>query len=233
MRIICPVTFFIVIMATATALAEPVDATVHNAVYPKQLVTAHSAATSNPYRGDRNLPGEGSGTPVGAPDREERAGAPVRLLFYLLLACVVALTVKGMFRFVTVISMDGLNRMRLKKFNSLSPMVTRSLEKMGTSLWGKNRLWVTNYSITMESDRWLLRDAKRELLIHSRRERNCLEVCLRDTNLKVKIRLLNGQPADRIMECWSFSEAGLVKSLEEARVCMSGKSGEYCSTSNP
>jgi hypothetical protein len=227
------VTYFIVIMATATALAGPAVATPHHSVSQSRLVTDHSAATSNPYPGERNLPGEGSGTPIGTPIHEERAGVPVRLLFYLLLACGAALTVKGAFSTAKVISMDGLNKMRFRKFRQLSPMVTRSLEIMGTSLWGKNRLWAKNFSITRESDRWLLRDGGRELIFHKSEVKNCVEVCLRDTNLKVRIRLLNGQRTDKIMECMSFSEEGLVECLEEARVCLSGKSEEYCSTSNP
>ncbi len=232
MRLICPITFFMAIMATVTVLAGQAVATPHSSVSQPRLVTDHSAAMSNTYRGERSAPGEGSGTPVVTPAHEERAGVPVRLLFYLLLAGGAALTVKGAFRTAKVISMDGLNKMRFRKFRKLSPMVTRSLEKMGTSLWGKNRLWVRNFSITRESDRWLLRDGRRELFFHKSEVKNCLEVCLRDTNLKVKIRLLNGQRADRIMECGSFSEEGLVECLEEARVCLSGKSEESCSTSN-
>jgi hypothetical protein len=147
----------------------------------------------------------------------------VRLLFFLFLAVCTVLTAKWGWRTAKVISMDGLHKMRYRKFRTLSPMVTRSLEELGTLLWGKNRLWVRNFSITTTSDRWFLRDGKGELFFRRSGGGTCLEVCLRDTNLKVRITLLNGVRANRIFECGNFSEEELAARLEEVRFdCQKG-----------
>ncbi len=228
MPIFCLVVFLAVIITAPTVHGEPVaDSTTQL----QQPMSHQSVATYNSHSSARTGPNIATATSIGASERDDRATAPVRLLFYLLLAFGAGATVKGAWRTARVLSMDGLNKMRFRKFRSLSPMVIRSLESVGTSLWGKNRLWVRNYSITTRSDRWLLCEGKREIFFRKRETRNCLEVCLRDTNLKVRITLLNGVRGDRVLECRSFSEEELVAQLEEFREYVT--SGSLLTSTSP
>ena len=113
--------------------------------------------------------------------------------------------------------MDNVTKMNLKKYNDLSPMVTRSLKNMGTALWGKNRLWSKKYYIVKRNDRWLLCDDKADQKSQKSLAKNRLEVCMRDVNFKLRITRLNGVGVDMAVTCKDFSEQELAERLKEIR----------------
>ena len=110
---------------------------------------------------------------------------------------------------------DNVTKQYIERYNSLSPMVIRSLKKLGTSLWGKNFLWSKKYYIAKRSDRWLLCDGKCGKSGKIFPTNNRLEVCLRDVNFKLKITRLNGLDVDMSVTCKNFSEKELEERLKE------------------
>ncbi len=155
----------------------------------------------------------------------------IKLFLFIVIAIAALLLAIVAVRTLRYLSLGGLKKMRLKKFKMLSPMVTRSLGVLATSLWGENHLWSTQYCILEKNDRWLLHDRKRNFFFRSVPEKNCLEVCMKDTNLRIKIYLLQGARANVVMECSGFSEPGLKECLEKGRGIIAeadrkGKRGE-------
>jgi hypothetical protein len=158
------------------------------------------------------------------PLREQPYTGLIKLFLFLIMtigATVVARALLWGYRFL---SMSGLSKMRLKRFNSLSPMVVRSLESMASSLWGENHLWSRKYHIVKKRDRWLLLDRTSTNVFRTTPEKNCVEISLRDTNLKIKLLLINGIRVNMTLECRDCSETALVKSLEE--IAASLRSGQ-------
>ena len=145
------------------------------------------------------------------------------VLLFLVLAAGIIWGVKSVVGMVKSLSMNGLQKMRLKKFEDLSPMVIRSLKSLGTSLWGESRPWSTTFSIIPRSDRWILSDRRRNNFMFTVDEETRLEVSLRDTNLKVRVTLLNGARADRVYDCRDFSEQELGARLQEVRLMIAGQ----------
>ena len=141
----------------------------------------------------------------------------VKLFLFLISAIAALLLARAVVQGVRFLSLNGLKKMRIQKFNSLTPMVNRSLVKVASLLWGENHLWSTNFYIEAKNDRWILHDRKRSNIFSITPEKNCLEVCLKDTNFRIRIILLNGDRANIVLQCSGFSENGLKECLEKAR----------------
>jgi hypothetical protein len=142
-------------------------------------------------------------------------GFLARLLLIGVLAAAVFWVVFSMIRRVKFMFMDKGAQIHFKKYSSLSPMVTRSLKRLGTSLWGKNFLWSKKYYVIKRSDRWLLSDGKNDRNIQPSPVKNRLEVCMRDSNFKLKITRVNGVGVDIAVMCKDYSERELVEKLKE------------------
>jgi hypothetical protein len=94
-------------------------------------------------------------------------------------------------------------------------MVTQALKKMGASLWGRNLPWSRNYYIYQRSDRWLLCDGKEDKENHVFQARTRIEVCLRSTYFKIRIKRLNGVRVDISLTSKDLSEWELQQGLRE------------------
>ena len=116
---------------------------------------------------------------------------------------------------VNTLSMDKVKKIRVDKYTALSPMVTRSLKKFGRSLWGRNFPWSKKYYIYPGSDRWLLCDGKYDKLARTPQAKNRLEVCMRSTYFKIKLKRLNGARVDVSVTCKDLSEQELREKLKE------------------
>jgi hypothetical protein len=152
--------------------------------------------------------------------KSDVVGFVARLLLIGVLAAGVFWVVFMVIRQVKFLFMDNMVKQHVEKFNSLSPMVTRSLKKLGMSLWGKNRLWAKRYYISKRSDRWLLCDGKNVLDNQKSLVKNRLEVCMRDSNFKLRITQLNGVGVDVAVTCKDFSEKELAERLNEIRALL-------------
>jgi hypothetical protein len=142
-------------------------------------------------------------------------GFLARLLLIGVLSAGVFWIVFSVIRRVKFMFMDKGAQIHFKKYYSLSPMVTRSLKRLGTSLWGKNFLWSKKYYVTKRSDRWLLCDGKNYNNVQPSLAQNRLEVCMRDSNFKLKITRVNGVGVDIAVMCKDYSERELVEKLKE------------------
>jgi hypothetical protein len=160
------------------------------------------------------------------PDRASSAGKTdvvgflARLLLIGVLSAAVFWVVFRVIRQVKFLFMDNLEKQHVKKYISLSPMVTRSLKRLGASLWGKNHVWAKKYYISKRSDRWLLCDGKNGKNDQKSLVKNRLEVCMRDSNFKLKITRLNGVSVDVAVTCKNFSEQELTERLKEVRALL-------------
>ncbi len=218
MPIYCFACYFILSISAPFAFAEapgekpsPAQVDMHRLVKKEPAVLHLGSYTLKEAKGLKSATDRDTSAPRG-----ESTGV-VKLFLFMIFAIAALLLARVVVRIVRFMMLDGLKKMRLKKFNALSPMVTRSLKAAAASLWGENHLWVTNFCITEKNDRWILDDRKRTNLVNSVVEKNCLEVCLKDTNLRVKIVLLNGARANVGLECNGFSENGLMVCLEKAK----------------
>ena len=144
-------------------------------------------------------------------------GAIMRVLLFGVFATGIYWFVGVVLRRVKLLSMDRLAKMHVEKYNSLAPMVTRSLKILGISLWGKNHLWSKKYYISKRSDRWLLCDSKSGTNGLKSPVKNRVEVCMRTSNFKLKITRLNGFDVNVSVTCKDFSEKELAERLSELR----------------
>ena len=144
-------------------------------------------------------------------------GVVVRLLLLGVFATGVYWCAGVVIRRIKCQCMDKLARMHAEKYNSLAPMVKRSLKMLGTSLWGKNYAWSKKYYIFKRVDRWLLCDGKTGTYGLKSRAKNRVEVCMRTSNFKLKIVRLNGVDVDISFTCKDFSEKELTERLIELR----------------
>ena len=118
-------------------------------------------------------------------------------------------------RYLKSQSTDQSKKRQQDRYNSLTPMVTKALKKMGASLWGRNLPWSRNYYIYQRSDRWLLCDGKEDKENHIFQARTRIEVCLRSTYFKIRITRLNGIRVDISLTCNDLSEWELQQGLRE------------------
>ena len=154
-----------------------------------------------------------------APSRPLQGSAKLALrllLLGVLLAATYWLAVKGS-RLIQSLFLDRTGKLRLQRFNSLSPMVKRSLHKLGTSLWGRNLPWRHNYSILTRNERWLLCEGNRGRSSAASTEMNRIEVSMRGSNFKLRITCLNGVAVDKTVACKDFSKEELTRRLSEIR----------------
>jgi hypothetical protein len=149
---------------------------------------------------------------------------PIDFAGFISRLLLIGVLVAGVFWIVGILSrrvkfmfMDKMAQTHVKKYYSLSPLVTRSLKRLGTSLWGKNFLWSKKYYIIKRSDRWLLCDGKNAKKGQKSLVKNRLEVCMRDSNFKLKITRLNGVGVDVAATCKDYSERELTEKLTELR----------------
>ena len=113
---------------------------------------------------------------------------------------------------------DGKERMEEEdRYKSLSPMVTRSLKKLGTSLWGRNFPLSRNYYLYQRHNRWLLCDGREEKNSETFKARTRVDVCLRSTYFKIKITRLNKVSVAISLRCKDLSEWELLQGLEKIR----------------
>lgn len=224
--------FPIACLAAVLVAATPVltAAAVENA--PAAQAEAPQNETGKPGpapTGGSDLPQERKG-PLTVSNRDTfspraDASTALKLVFFAIIALAALLLTRGIIRKARFLTLDGLKKMRLKKFNSLSPAVLLALEGVGSSLWGGNGLLTAQYRIDIEKDRWVLSDLGRERLFRTIPERNCLEVCLRDTHFKVRIVLLNGNRTNITFDCSTTSVPELKSRLEEARAVIAEHAG--------
>ncbi len=150
-------------------------------------------------------------------------GVAGRILLVILLATGFYGGVRLLIKRAQYLFLDAMSKEYLKKYNSLSPLVVRSLRKLGRSLWGRNFLWSKKYYVEKRSERWLLSDGKRDRYSQNPLERNRLEVCLRDTNFRLRITRRDGEDVDLSLLCVDFSEKELLQKLEELRLLFKGE----------
>ena len=81
-------------------------------------------------------------------------------------------------------------------------------------------MWAKRYYISKRSDRWLLCDGKNVKNGQKSLVKNRLEVCMRDSNFKLKITRLNGVGVDVAVTCNDFSEKELTERLKEIRALL-------------
>ena len=167
---------------------------------------------AEPAKPEKNIPGSASqGRSI------DIVGFFARIVLIGVLAASVFWIVGLVIRRGKLMLMDNVARLYVEKYNSLSPMVIRSLKELGTSLWGKNFLWSKKYHIIKRSDRWLLCDGKIAKGDLPSPAKNRIEVCLRDLNFTLKITRLNGVGVDMAVTCRDFSKMELAERLLEIR----------------
>ena len=211
----CVITCLLLLLIVAPVAAETAGGASPLKAETGRLVTGNATAPgSNSPKAIKELNSAIRDMPA---PRGESNGV-VKLFLFMIIAIAALLLAILAVRTVRYLTLGGLKKMRIQKFKALSPMVTRSLRTLATSLWGENHLWSTHYCILEKNDRWLLQDRKRHYFTRSVQERNCLEVCMKDTNLRVKIYLLNGTKANVVMECSGFSEPGWSRRYFQAMV---------------
>jgi hypothetical protein len=111
--------------------------------------------------------------------------------------------------------MDDSARKFLKSYRALSPMVLRSLGRLGRSLWGSNFLWSRKYYLTKRSDRWVLSDSKVDRYdLHSHPD-NLIEVCLRDDTFKIRVARIRGITVNIAITSSGHSRQELMGHLRE------------------
>jgi hypothetical protein len=206
-----------IMLCTCPAFAEPAgEGASSSQVESKQLSPGRATIplTHDSPKIEKRL-NSGSGREVA--ESKGETNAVVKLFLFLISAIAALLLARAVIKGVQFLSLNGLKKMRIQKFNSLTPLVNRSLVNVATSLWGENRLWSTNFYIEANNDRWILHDRKRSNIITITPEKNCLEVCMKDTNFRIRIILLNGDRANIVLQCSGFSENGLRECLEKAR----------------
>jgi hypothetical protein len=113
---------------------------------------------------------------------------------------------------------DNLQTMQQDRYNSLSPMVTKTLRKMGDSLWGRNWPWAKKYFIYERSTRWLLCNGKEDKNNNIFKAHTRIEVCLRSTYFKIRISRLNKVNVDISLKCKNLSKWELMEGLEKLRI---------------
>ena len=117
--------------------------------------------------------------------------------------------------FVQLQFMDDSARKYVKQYRKLSPLVTRLLEQLGRSLWGRNFLWSRKFYVTKRSDRWTLSDSKIDRYdLHSHPD-NLLEVCLRDNNFKIRVTRVRGTAVDFFVSTSDYSRQELASQILE------------------
>ena len=147
-------------------------------------------------------------------------GFIARFLLILVSAAGVFWVVFTVIRQIKFLFMDNATKQRIEKYNSLSPMVIRSLKRLGASLWGNNYVWAKRYYVSKHGDRWLLCDGKNVKNGKKSLVNNRLEVCMRDSNFKLKVTRLNGVGVDVAVICKDFSEQELTERLMEIRALL-------------
>ena len=138
-----------------------------------------------------------------------------KISFFAVLAAGVLWGIFAGIRFLKSLSTDKSQKLSLDRYNSLSPMVTKTLKKMGTSLWGRNAPWSTNYYIYHRSDRWLLCDGKEDKNTNTFEAHTRVEVCLRGAYFKIKVTRLNGVGVTISLRCQDVSERELNQGLKK------------------
>jgi hypothetical protein len=109
---------------------------------------------------------------------------------------------------------DTINIKAKYKYYSLSPMVTRVLDELGESIWGRNVLFFKKYKINAEFNYpycWDLFENKE----HEDRPKNLLRVYISEdlTHFDISIPILfSGRKPDPI-SCKDLSEQGLKEGL--------------------
>jgi hypothetical protein len=108
------------------------------------------------------------------------------------------------------------NKAKLQdRYDSLTPMVTKALNRMGISLWGKNWPWSKKYYIYQRKERWLLCDGVEDKDKKIFKARTKIEVRLRSAYFKIRITRLNRVGVDIYLRCDNLSEWDLEKGLKE------------------
>jgi hypothetical protein len=141
----------------------------------------------------------------------------VQYVFFIVVLVGVLWAVFTGIRAMKSLRRDNLQTIQQDRYNSLSPMVTKTLRKVGDSLWGRNRLWSKNYYIYERSERWLLCDGKEDKHNNIFKARTRIEVCLRSTYFKIRISRLNKASVDISLTCKDLSKSELQAGLEEIR----------------
>lgn len=132
-----------------------------------------------------------------------------RLVLVILLALAFFWAILKMFGSIRLLFMDNLTRQYRKRYRASSPMVMRSLRKVGRSIWGLNFPWSRQFYVTKRSDRWTLSDRRIDRGNPQNQPDNLLEVCLRDNNFKIQILRLRGEPAAIVVRSSGFSQKEL------------------------
>jgi hypothetical protein len=110
--------------------------------------------------------------------------------------------------------MDKITQQYVKRYHAVSPMVMRSLRRVGRSIWGRNFLWYRKYYLTKRSGRWVLSDGKFDPFNPNSLPHNLLEVSLRDTNFKIRIARIRGTSVDQAVSSTGHSERELMEHLQ-------------------
>ena len=121
----------------------------------------------------------------------------------------------------------GKKAKREDRIRSHSPMVTRALNDLGRSLWGRNLPWARNYYIYERSERWILCDGMEDKKKKIFKARTRIEVSLRSAYFRLKITRLKGVAANVWLDCHDFSKRELVDGLRELGNELTNPTGRY------